>query len=309
MKIFRFGLPIYKKIIKNFSQGKGYGKNESIRKILHFFDLLFRSNDVNVHGHKMFLTEKGFEEYSTQGIYGKLDTLVVERLIKPGDNVIDVGAAIGYFTLIFARSVGNDGMVFAFEPKNDRYEILLKNIRVNNYSNVRTEKKAIMENNKKEGFFSRDDGIAGLRYRGNTKSMQQNLDDSKHKILVEVVTVELDNYLKKLDIIENISFMKIDVDGPELLVLQGSKLLLKNKNLKILMEWDRTLSKESGCEPSDIIDILIENNFRMFYPDFEKNRYYEISKNELLEIPEKVDQTINMLFVKEPSILEKNGLI
>ena len=47
----------------------------------------------------------------------------------------------------------------------------------------------------------------------------------------------------------------------------------------------------------------------MFYPDFEKNRYYEISKNELLEIPEKVDQTINMLFVKEPSILEKNGLI
>jgi FkbM family methyltransferase len=309
MKIFRFGLPIYKKIIKNFSQGKGYGKNESIKKILRFFDLLFRSNDVNVHGHKMFLTEKGFEEYSTQGIYGKLDTLVVERLIKPGDNVIDVGAAIGYFTLIFARSVGNDGMVFAFEPKGDRYEILLKNIRINNYTNVITEKKAIMETNEKVEFFSRDDGIAGLRYRDNTKSVHHNLDYSKHKIPVEIVTVELDDYLKKLNIIEDISFLKIDVDGPELLVLEGSKLLLKNKNLKIFMEWDRTLSKESGCEPSNIINLLIENNFRMFYPDFEKNRYYEISKDQLLEMPEKVNQTINMLFVKEPSILEKNGLI
>jgi len=309
MKIFRFGLPVYRRIIENFSKGKGYGKNKSVRKILHFFDLLFRSNDVNVHGHKMFLPEKGFEEYSTQGIYGKLDTLAVERLIKPGDIVVDVGAAIGYFTLIFARSVGENGMVFAFEPKTDRYEILLKNIQVNNYSNVKTEKKAIMQNNKKISFFSREDGIAGLRYKDDIESIRQESADNKHKIPVEVTTIELDDYLKELDLIENISFMKIDVDGPELLVLQGSKLLLKNKNLKIFMEWDKTLSKESGCQPSDMIDILTENNFRMFYPDFEKNAYYEISKDELLGMPEKVNQTINMLFVKDPSILEENGLI
>ena len=309
MKIFRFGLPVYKKLIENFSQGKGYGKNASVKKILHFFDLLFRSNDVNVHGHKMFLTKKGFEEYSTQGIYGELDTLAVERLIKPGDNVVDVGAAIGYFTLIFARSVGVNGMVFSFEPKTDRYEILLKNIKVNNYSNVKTEKKAIMENNKKITFFSRNDGLAGLRYKNDLESIQQNLDDSKHKIPVEVLTVELDDYLKKIDVIEDISFMKIDVDGPELLVLQGSKSLLKNKNLKILMEWDKALSKESGCNPSDMIDILIENEFKMFYPDFEKNKYYQVSKDELLAKPEKINQTINMLFVKDSSVLERNGLI
>ena len=309
MKIFRFGLPLYKKIIENFSQGKGYGKNASVKKILHFFDLLFRSNDVNVHGHKMFLTKKGFEEYSTQGIYGELDTLAVERLIKLGDNVVDVGAAIGYFTLIFARLVGINGMVFSFEPKTDRYEVLLKNIKVNNYSNIKTEKKAIMENNKKITFFSRNDGIAGLRYKDDVESIQQDLDGSKHKIPVEVITVELDDYLKKIDIIEDISFIKIDVDGPELLVLQGSKSLLKNKNLKILMEWDRALSKESGCNPSDMIDILIENKFKMFYPDFENNKYYQVSKDELLAMPEKINQTINMLFLKDSSILERNGLI
>ena len=308
MKMFRFGLPLYKKTIEKFSQGKGYGKNKSTKKILRFFDLLFRSNEIDVHGHRMFLTEKGFEEYSTQGIYGELDTLTVERLIKPGDMVVDVGAAIGYFTLIFARSVGKDGMVFAFEPKKDRFEILFKNIKANNYSNVKIEKKAIMEKNKKVDFFARDNGIAGLRYIDNTRTIQ-NSSNNEHKIPEEVITVELDDYLRKLGVIDNISFMKTDVDGPELLVLQGSRTLLKNKNLKIIMEWDKALSKECGCEPSDMIDLLVNNDFRMFYPNFEERKYHEVSKEELLKMPDKVDQTINMLFVKDLSILEKNGLI
>ena len=42
--------------------------------------------------------------------------------------MVDVGAAVGYFTLIFARLVGINGMVFSFGPKTDRYEVLLKNI-------------------------------------------------------------------------------------------------------------------------------------------------------------------------------------
>ena len=75
------------------------------------------------------------------------------------------------------------------------------------------------------------------------------------------------------------------------------------------MEWDRALSKESGCNPSDMIDILIENEFKMFYPDFENNKYYQVSKDELLAMPEKINQTINMLFLKDSSVLERNGLI
>lgn len=92
MKIFRTFLPLYKRTINNLSRGKGYGKNKSVRKIMHFFDLLFRSNEVMVHGHMMQLPSKGFLPYSTDGIYGKLDTLMIERLVQPGDYTIDVGA-------------------------------------------------------------------------------------------------------------------------------------------------------------------------------------------------------------------------
>ena len=113
MKIFRVILPLYNKIIENSSRGRGYGKKKSVRKMMNFFNYLFRSDEVNVRGHKMYLPKEGFGEYSTLGIYGKLDTFTVESLLQPGDYVIDIGAAIGYFTLIFAGIVGKDGLVLS----------------------------------------------------------------------------------------------------------------------------------------------------------------------------------------------------
>ncbi len=309
MKIFRGILPLYKRLIKDSSRGKGYGKNKFVKKILSFFDLLFRSNEVEVHGHKMFLTKKGFEEYSTQGIYGKFDTQAVESLIKPGDYVIDVGAAIGYFTLIFARAVGRDGFVFAFEPKKDRFDILSKNIQINNYSNVKIENMAIMEDDKKINLFQRNDGRSGLRYIKNAQRLEKHNDVDRHKTPIKITTSQLDDYLEKSSLLEKISFMKIDVDGPELLVLKGSKLLLKNNSLKIFMEWDKVSARRSGCEPSDIIDLLLQNNFKMFYPNYKENKFYQISKKELLDKPDLQENTINMIFVKDPYVLEKSGLI
>ena len=47
----------------------------------------------------------------------------------------------------------------------------------------------------------------------------------------------------------------------------------------------------------------------MFYPDYKKHKFFEISKKELLKKPEILDETINMIFVKNSSILEKNNLI
>jgi len=274
---------------------------------MHFFDLLFRSNEIEVHGHTMYLTRKGFLEYSTTGIYGKLDTLTVESLLNPGDYAIDVGAAIGYFTLLFARAVGKDGLVISFEPKKDRFEILTKNVKVNNYENVKLENKAILTNDAKATFFARDDDIAGLRFLTNPEKPVYYLNTYKHTIPTQVSTIGLDEYLENLNIVEKISFMKIDVDGPELLVLQSCSSLLKNNNLKILIEWDQESAKWSGCDPASMADLFIQNNFKIFYPNYKKNKFFQINKNELLEM--KADETINILCIKDPSILVDKGLL
>ena len=99
--------------------------------------------------------------------------------------------------------------------------------------------------------------------------------------------------------------MKIDVDGPELLVLSSSQSLLKNNNLKILIEWDQKNSKISGCDPASIVDVFIDNNFKIFYPNYEKNKFFQVNKNELL----KMEGDVNILCVKDSSILENKGLL
>ena len=230
---------------------------------------------------------------------------MVEKLVKNEDVVVDVGAAIGYYTLILARAVGNKGTVIAFEPKEGRFEILKNNIKLNGYDNVIVENKAIMLDGQEKKFFVHDDNTAGYRFI--TNRSDDNLT-KKFSKPVDVLTTDLDAYLTDLGIIDKISFMKIDVDGPELLVLQSGRQLLKNQNLNILLEWDQDAAKWSNCSPESIIDILLENGFEIYYPDYIKKKYFHITKERLLNI-DPLDDVINILCVKDKSILEDNELL
>jgi len=308
MKALRIFLPLYLKTLKKLSRGHGYGKNQNIRKILTLFEKSFRSSEVIVHGHKMHLPKKGFSDYSTYGIYGELDTFSVEALVKKGEYVIDVGAAIGYFSLILARSVGNSGKVIAFEPKEGRCKILAENLSLNGYQNTIIENSAVMSKDVEPKFFSRNDVIAGLRYIKNDNEHYDYLETYKFQKPVDIRITDLDEYLTKNGILNKISFMKIDVDGPELIVLQSGKKLLQNPNLKILMEWDQESAKWSDCDPSSIIDILHENKFKIFYPNYKEKKFFHVDKNQLMNLDPQ-NQTINILCVKDENILKHSNLL
>lgn len=280
-------LPFYNKLIRRLSKGKGYGKNKSVRKILQFFDWIFRDEFVNVHGHLMHLPPKGFSAYSTSGIYGELDTVTVESTVKNGDYVLDIGAAIGYYTLILRRAVGDSGKVFAFEPKQDRFRFLKENLQLNKYYNVETENAAIFPKNIQPKFFKSIGPKGGLRH------LEKNSDSH---IAVDIKTIDLDSFFKNDKIKEKISFIKIDVDGSELYVLQSALSILKNNQLNLFIEWDPEASINSGCDPKKIIDILISNNFIIYYPDYNNKNYFEINPNELLS--RKSENTINLLCKK-----------
>ena len=112
--------------------------------MLKLIEKSFRDKFIEVYGHKMHIPSHGFDTYVTHGIYGELDTFTVEKIVKKDDVVLDIGAAIGYYTLILARLVGPKGKVFAFQPKKSRYELLNENIKNNGYDNVQTENVAIL---------------------------------------------------------------------------------------------------------------------------------------------------------------------
>jgi FkbM family methyltransferase len=204
---------------------------------------------------------------------------------------VDVGAAIGYYTLILARAVGPKGLVFAFEPKIERFEILKKNIELNGYTNVILENKAVLPLEIKPTFFNMKNQHGGIRLIKNFETKNDHLEP----VITDVI--DLDTYFIKKNNQNQISFIKIDVDGPELFVLQSSKSILNNKHLKILIEWDKNLSKKSDCDPNEIIDLLFKNGFKIYYPDYSNKKYFLVNKDELLKL-ESTD-TINLLCKKD----------
>jgi FkbM family methyltransferase len=76
------------------------------------------------------------EDLLDGGRYEPASSAYMERTVKPGDTVIDVGAHIGYFTLLLAALVGPKGRVFAFEPHPDNYQRLLQHLAINGLTNV-----------------------------------------------------------------------------------------------------------------------------------------------------------------------------
>ena len=117
MSLRSFFLNLYLKIIKNFSHGKGYGKkNKLINLTVRGIESSLKTNYAQVWAGKMFLHPNDAFRLSIYGIHGAHDFKIIKNNVKDGDNVIDLGANIGYFTLILAKLVGPTGKVFAFEP-------------------------------------------------------------------------------------------------------------------------------------------------------------------------------------------------
>ncbi len=270
------------------SKGYGIGKTKPGRLILKIITYMFRSDFVEVQGHNMFL-HPGGEDYSLYGVYGELDTEIVKREIKKGDIVVDIGASIGYFTLIFARAVGDDGKVFAFEPRPERFELLKKNVEINGYRNVTLENMAVMKHTGKSDFYYSKNEKTGFKF---AVSKEQSVNITEKGT---AKTIRLDDYFDKKNLSNKINFIKSDVDGPEFSVLQSADSILKNKSLKIFFEWDPEYIKVAGDEPEEVLNLLYKNNFKIYSPDYKNQKYTEISKNQLLGIISEV----NLLCKKE----------
>ena len=130
-------------IIRALIGGKGLSKYKIIRTSKKFAENNIHSSHVNVQGHEMYLDTSDSLRLSTNDVFEPYTTQVIKQNISSGDIVIDIGANIGYFTLIMAKCIRENGKVFSFEPEPKNFELLKKNVEINNYSNVILEKKAI----------------------------------------------------------------------------------------------------------------------------------------------------------------------
>ncbi len=153
------------------------------------------------------------------------------RNVKKGI-FIDVGANIGKYTIMVGKKI--KGKVIAIEPEEKNFEILKKNIELNNLKNIIPVRSACSSKSKKRKFFLDRQGIG-------THSFYK-IKIGKTDKIIYIKTERLDNLISKnleKKEIKEISLIKIDVEGAEADVLKGTKKTLKKYHPKILVEvWN-----------------------------------------------------------------------
>ncbi|MCS7138831.1 MAG: FkbM family methyltransferase [Crenarchaeota archaeon] len=185
---------------------------------------------VETEGIKMYINprDRAISRFIIQqGSYERGTTKVFKEVIKEGMTFFDVGAHWGYYSLIAASLVGQKGKVFAFEPHPFNYEMLLKTIRLNGFSNIIPVNKAVSDKNGKAVLFCSTSNVG---------SHSIVLSDGKDRYM-EVETITLDDFCEKNNVFPDV--VKIDVEGAELKVLKGmSKIIESSRRLILFIEFE-----------------------------------------------------------------------
>jgi FkbM family methyltransferase len=206
---------------------------------------------LNIQGSKMYVdcnaTALGLRLWMN-GTHEKLETELFEKMAQDSMVVVDIGANIGYYTLIAARLVGKKGTVYAFEPEPSNYKLLCENIAINGYANIVPIQKAVSNTSGKAKLYV-DKAI------GDVSSFAKDnvLTHSKNVDCLEVETITLDDFFERTVGDDRIDLMKIDVEGAEELVIDGAERVLRNNRLKIFMEFMPDQLTKAGTDPLKLL--------------------------------------------------------
>ena len=161
------------------------------------------------------------------------DEIIEHFTPKQGDIVVDIGAHIGLYTIISSKRVGTNGKVVAIEADPGNFEMLNRNIKLNQLTNVIALNYAAYSKETKIKLYL-PSGESGFTKYNTIVSDWANNEDK----FVEVNANTLD-YLLQLNQIreEEVNWIKIDVEGAEFEVLKGAtNVLSKSKDIALLME-------------------------------------------------------------------------
>ena len=207
----------------------------------------------------LFLGSHDYEIYETRLALG---------LARPGDVAVDVGAMIGYYTMIFAHRVGSTGRVYAFEPDPENFALLQENIRMNEYEHVSARQAIVGDETGRAKFFP-----APQEYKGDARAYAHGDRGG-----IEVDVVRLD------DVVEGpVDLVKVDVQGYEAHVLRGMGALIeRSPQLTMLFEFTPVSLKEAGSDPKQVLDDLRGHGFRLFEISEEAKRTRSVEVDELV---------------------------
>lgn len=203
----------------------------------------------DVLGHRMFQNpgDAGIDYSRLQdNDFGEVG---IAKTLRPGDVVLDLGANIGLFTLLYARQVGPTGRVHAFEPGVQSFALLQTNAAINGYSNVTLYNKAVADRDGATKFLLCATGDSDNRLFDNSGERREEID-------VEVVRLDTLFGPSRVD------FIKMDIQGAELLAMKGLRVTCEhNPQMRMLIEFSPLTLLQSEASPSEFLALCRSYGF------------------------------------------------
>jgi len=203
----------------------------------------------------------------------------LQRTLRPGQVFVDVGANIGYFTLLGASLVGPRGRVVAVEAHPRLAELLQRNIIINGYHpfvtsyhsaawSEATELKLHLRQN-----FASNSSIGSIGSDALTR-----LGDTEE--VVQVQGLRLDDLLAD---VPQVDVIKVDVEGAEVHVFTGlDRTLAANPAITVMFEWSPAQIEDVGDDPAALVDRLAAQGFGFRLLE---NDLRAIDRQALLDLP------------------------
>jgi len=220
--------------------------------------------DITIHHHWTgdTFTLHSFQHkgYWYHGKKRKQETMLrYSDLIRKGDFVVEIGAHIGYVSLYFAHLIGPGGQLIVFEPGPNNLPYLWKNVTSN--SRISIVEKAVTDYVGSARFYV--DNLTGQNssllegHDALVSRKQVPHVDSSEESVIEVPCTRLDDFLLRAQLPPP-SFVKIDVEGAELSVLDGMKAILGKDDIVLMVEVTENAP--------DVFALLRDAGFYMFRP-------------------------------------------
>jgi len=169
-----------------------------------------------------------------------------ELKFAPGDIFLDIGANIGWYSILLSKKFGSDVQVFAFEPDNLNFSLLSSNLQRNAIQNVTPIKLAVAEETSSKTLYRYKEGNLGRHSLLPTEGLEEQTVD----------TTTLDHFVKQNDMDpEKVKFIKMDIEGYEYFAMRGAENLLEHVPL-VLTEYSPEMLKERGFNPTDLLDFM-----------------------------------------------------
>lgn len=266
-------------------------KPKPLRAAAQFVVKRFIPTTLQVHGVKLALNQDDaiVSGALALGCYERFELDLFESMLAPGMCVVDIGANLGLYAAVAARKVLPGGRVFAIEPEERNCALIGKTIEFNRFTNLTVIRKAVSNVTSPGTLFLCADNKADHRI----------YDNRAERTRVHVEFTTLDDLVRECGI-PAIDFMKVDIQGAELLAFEGMGQTLSNHpRIRILMElWPWGIS-QAGGDARTLLRGLREADFAIYELDGDTKRIAPVTDDERLTALSLERQHVNLLLQRE----------